>query len=348
MFKILIFISLFLLVAFNLHAATIFDAEWDLGTTCNATNLNTGIWTSADISDCASNLGIGTGGPGGRNYLQLKYPSSDLTSYLRGATSLGNPQNLYVRFWFRLLSTYTSENNHPMFIGQSDGMNYGFALFRGTAHTNTFSMFTSYGDHVYWYQPGVSLNTWYRLEYRIQGGGTSTGTVTVRLDGVDVTSSFLSDSNGTTLTSRNGSLAIETLNYPYFATYLLGGPTGELIDIAGFTMSNSDWLGSDADTTAPNVTISTTNPSRITGATLTVVGTSSDAVGVSSCKYRLLVAPDASNGTICTGTTSFTCNTTGYSLGSNTLYVGCNDAAGNWGSASIVVNKAPMYGIEIK
>ena len=71
---------------------------------------------------------------------------------------------------------------------------------------------------------------------------------------------------------------------------------------------------------------------------MTVAGSASDAVGVSGCKWRIGSAPNGSNGTACTGTTSFSCATSGYASGANTLYVGCYDAAGNYGSDSITVN----------
>jgi hypothetical protein len=95
-----------------------------------------------------------------------------------------------------------------------------------------------------------------------------------------------------------------------------------------------------SDATSPTTTISTSN-STIIADSLTVTGTSVDAVGVSGCKFRIGSAPDASNGTACTGTTSFSCATSGYASGANTLYVGCYDAAGNYGSDSIVVIFAP-------
>lgn len=259
MIRRIAFLLLLCLIPICGYSATIFDYDLATGTTCTGTNLNDGVFTSAVNDDCTANLGIGTGGPGDRNYLKLLFPSSDSTTVLKGASSLSNPSDMYVRFWFRLLTSYTSESSHPMFIGESDGSNYGFALLRGSAHTNTFSMFPDYSEHVYYYEPGVSLSTWYRLEYRIQGGGSSSCTVTVRLDGNDVTSSFISDTNGTTLSSRNGSITCETLNYPYFSTYQISGMSGELIDIAGFAISNSGWLGGDAVTStsvASGVTIS--------------------------------------------------------------------------------------------
>lgn len=100
-------------------------------------------------------------------------------------------------------------------------------------------------------------------------------------------------------------------------------------------------LAAAGDSTAPSTTISTTDPSAISSDALTIAGTASDAVGVSGCKWRIGSAPDAGNGTACTGTTSFSCSTSGYSTGANTAYVGCYDAAGNYGSDSITVNYTP-------
>jgi hypothetical protein len=104
---------------------------------------------------------------------------------------------------------------------------------------------------------------------------------------------------------------------------------------------DAGYLGAP-DVTDPITSITTSDPSGIIADSLTVTGTASDAVGVSGCKWRKSSAPDADNGTACTGTTSFSCSTSGYSTGANTLYVGCYDAAGNYGSDSIVVNRSAM------
>jgi hypothetical protein len=95
------------------------------------------------------------------------------------------------------------------------------------------------------------------------------------------------------------------------------------------------------DTTPPTTTISTSDPSNISSDTLAIAGTASDAVGVSGCKWRIGSAPDATHGTACTGTTSWTGTATGFSSGANTLHVACYDAAGNYGDDSIVVNYTP-------
>lgn len=92
------------------------------------------------------------------------------------------------------------------------------------------------------------------------------------------------------------------------------------------------------DSVTPVTAISTSDPSKILVNSLIVAGSSSDNIGVTGCKWRIGSAPNASNGTACSGTTSFSCNTSTYAFGANTLYVGCYDAAGNYGSDSIAVN----------
>ena len=94
-----------------------------------------------------------------------------------------------------------------------------------------------------------------------------------------------------------------------------------------------EYISSGGDYTSPVVTISTSDPQTITSDSLSVAWTCSDAVGVTSQKWRIGAPPSASAGTTATSPAT----TTGYSEGSNTLYVGCGDAAGNWGSDSITV-----------
>lgn len=105
---------------------------------------------------------------------------------------------------------------------------------------------------------------------------------------------------------------------------------------------------SGEDTTPPTTIISTSDPQKIILDSLTVTGTASDDTAVTGCKWRIGSAPDATHGTACTGTTAWTCsNTNGYTTGDDTLYVGCYDAAGNYGSDSITVTLkiATSFGI---
>lgn len=88
-----------------------------------------------------------------------------------------------------------------------------------------------------------------------------------------------------------------------------------------------------SDSTAPSVTITSTDSTIYTN-TLSTTGTATDAVGVTSCKWSLSGAVSASVGTLCTGTTSWSCATSGYSSGANDLYLGCGDAAGNWSTSA--------------
>ena len=99
----------------------------------------------------------------------------------------------------------------------------------------------------------------------------------------------------------------------------------------------------ETDEVDPIVAISDSDPKTLSSGYTTTLGfTSSDANGIDECKWRSGSAPDESNGTLCTGTTSGTCSVTGLVQGNNSIYIGCADPTNNWGSDSITVN-APSY-----
>lgn len=170
---------------------------------------------------------------------------------------------------------------------------------------------------------------------------TSTGNVTVTLETGDTDRTCTFTVSGATTGTCNytvqagdtsGDLTVKTI-----AGTIKDAAENEMVDFAPATnlAANKALV---IDTTAPVVTISTSDPSNIINDSLSISGTASDAVGVTSCKFRLGSAPDDSNGTGIDGTTSWSGTATGFSEGANTLYVGCTDAAGNWGSDSITVN----------
>jgi hypothetical protein len=132
-------------------------------------------------------------------------------------------------------------------------------------------------------------------------------------------------------TSHSASVAFSNGNKTEHYTCMDAAGNISVPDTASFAISASD-------VTAPSVIIANKDPSTVSSDSLTVTGSASDAVGVSGCKWRIGSAPNASAGTACTGTTSFDCATSGYSIGSNTLHVGCYDAAGNYGTDSITVS----------
>ncbi|MEJ2666589.1 MAG: Ig-like domain-containing protein [Deinococcales bacterium] len=89
------------------------------------------------------------------------------------------------------------------------------------------------------------------------------------------------------------------------------------------------------DTQSPTVSItSPTNGASVSTSSITVSGTASDNVGVTSVSYGL------NGGSLhgCNGTTSFTCNVSSLNSGSNTITVHAYDAAGNDGTTSVTVS----------
>lgn len=87
------------------------------------------------------------------------------------------------------------------------------------------------------------------------------------------------------------------------------------------------------DTTAPTVTITNSDPDTTETTSIPVAWTSYDAVGVTGCKWLFNAQPGVDTGTTATSPTTIT----GLSDGDNLIYVGCYDAAGNWGYDSFTV-----------
>ena len=104
--------------------------------------------------------------------------------------------------------------------------------------------------------------------------------------------------------------------------------------------------GGGGDVTEPAVSITQSDPQTITSDSLTITGTATDAVGVTDVEWLVGSAPSGGDGTNCTAddgafdstSEAYTCSTSGYSLGTNSIHIGAGDAANNWGSNSIVVN----------
>jgi hypothetical protein len=230
-------------------AATLFEANWDVGTACTETNIKSGAWTGnggsgAGVCSNACNCyGIGTGGPGGKNYLKILEPSSG-SGNINGS-SLGNPSTMYVRFWFRW--TQWANSMHYVWLNSSTNPSSGICLLRG--FDQTFSIapgISGVGDRAYYWTSNLTLNQWYRLEFKITGGGSSNGAVLVRLDGVDITSQMQNYVDMEYLSTYNGNLTIPSLTNINVETYDHPEP-GEVADVAGLKITNGpDWIGDDS------------------------------------------------------------------------------------------------------
>lgn len=107
---------------------------------------------------------------------------------------------------------------------------------------------------------------------------------------------------------------------------------------SGLPITFGDEEEPPADTTPPTVTISTSDPTSSTTSSISIAWTDSDDTGVTSRKWRIGAAPDATHGTEATSPATIT----GLQPGDNTVYIGAGDAAGNWGSDSITVNYNPV------
>jgi hypothetical protein len=269
MIKYLIILAQLTLLFFSstVWAATLVESNWSTGSTCNTTNLADGVWVGDfETADCSTYLGIGTGGPGDRNYLRYKFYTSDVGSVLfNNPSSLSNPSTVYVRFWINI-RTFTGGNMHIIWLNNEVG-NYGACLYRGYT-TGDFSILPNGSSSPYHYSPGnLSLNTWYRLEYKVTGGGSSSGSIEVRLDGVDITDSMLlEDGGGATLADNNGNLTIPAINYTYLSMYYdsFHSSTNNFIDITGYKITDGpDWIGGDDEAPTPSRKLNNVTGNRV-------------------------------------------------------------------------------------
>ena len=181
----------------------------------------------------------------------------------------------------------------------------------------------------------IGKGAWHTVEMYVRmnsiSGGIAQpdGILQTWIDGVQ-------SENVSNMVYRTGQDATKKFGYVVLAPWIgNGSPITQTMWLDSLVVADSR---SGSDATPPVTTINTSDPSTILADSLVVAGTASDAVGVIGCKWRIGSAPNASNGTACSGTTTFLCSTSTYAYGANTLYVGCYDAAGNYGSDSIIVN----------
>ncbi len=138
-------------------------------------------------------------------------------------------------------------------------------------------------------------------------------------------------------TSWSASSIAVTVNQGSFASdataYLYVVDSTGAVNSSGYEITFGE-EEDEEDTTAPTVTITTSDPQSVSTDSVSISWTDSDDTGVTSRKWRIGSAPDATHGTECTSPATIT----GLSAGANTVYIGAADAAGNWGSDSITVN----------
>ena len=239
---IVLWIAVFSIDAFS---ATLFEANWDVGSTCSADNIRSGAWAGSGgtgAGDCANPCAcydIGTGGIGGRNYLVLKMMNRG-SGNVNGNISLDNPATLYVRLWFRMIQYVNSQ--HPVYLNSSTYPSAGVCLLRG--YNDSLSIIPGTGAPVYFPNFNINLNQWYLFEVKITGGGTSNGVVLVRLNGADITANMNNYVNGRSLSADNGSFTIPSINNINIENYDKAGYSGPWLHIARLKITDGpNWIG---------------------------------------------------------------------------------------------------------
>lgn len=255
--NLLMILSLSLFLSTQARASTLFEANWDTGTGCSTAAVNSGAWTYCSDGACEQ-FTVKSGGYGGANYLALAVPSRDLTNHLKNNASMGRPSTMYIRFWFR--KNFSCGVMHPLYLNNTTTVDHGFAAWRDWPGSFSIIDNNPNGD-IYYYKGSITDGAWYRLEYKIQNPGTSSGSITVRLNGTDITSQMFIQDTSTSLSSKNGSLTLWDMYYINWEMYYgqCAGKSGDWLDIAGFKVTDGpDWIGDD-QTLTPPVNLRTSN-----------------------------------------------------------------------------------------
>lgn len=340
--KILVLLStltlLFSTPIFGLELEEDFDSNdysdhfWNpLATNCNHTWVNGGGWSGS----------------------AAKFTTPTAEGYC-GLTSFGTitSSRLNVRFLIKVSQLYSTtgwcDGNKNIIIlktGQeTNNRSIGFHT-RRYANKGTINVCEEieceYADGLFYWELGPYYDQWVCVEYELQTDNDIFRVYVTTLDG---------DLNETVV-ATTGSMGTYTAD----SIQILGGyyqvpcssyDADRYWMIDELKISTSGYIGppagfvAGADTTPPAVTIST-SPYTVYTDNATIEWTDSDAVGVTSRKWRIGSAPDATHGTTTDGATST--DVSGLSKGANTVYIGAGDAAGNWGSDSVVITYKPLY-----
>ena len=310
--------------------------------------------------ETAGNYASGGGGNGWR----IRYGTTSNAMTAMPALDFTTPQSeFWLRFYYRIASGQTigSIIEHKIiyaFTNDTVAADVNWPLGANDAQlqprfTDSDRTYNNMGwDYIY--GAGQPANgTWHYFEFHFALGssGQSNGVFQMWVDGVLVGSSVNMDWFGGGSYSPTGWTRI-MFPHNHNVFQLAGCPEHDIDDVAvaipGYSGFIQDGEGrnmigaySSGDTTAPSVTITTSDPINTSTGQFDIAGTASDAVGVVGCKYRVGSAPDANNGGPVIGTTSWGANIGGFSVGESILYIGCYDAAGLYGSDSITVNHDP-------
>lgn len=252
--KLLLLIFLFPSLCYG---TTLWEADWSNGTGTGQTAIRdgeefSGEGKSGDQSHYWFEV-FPTDGtvPGRRNYLRV-YRVHDGSSILYGKYGgpMGCPQTLYFRIWFR----YHTENTgilHLIRIMET----YGAGNYDNSRDWVAFDIRGGYvgfiirslGNFPWVVKSNVRDNRWHLYELKVENAGTSFGRFSMRIDGVDRTSSVVDINTDRPLSQVNGSLTIGCPYYQNWEAYDAAAAEYACVDVAAAKFTDGpDWIGDDS------------------------------------------------------------------------------------------------------
>jgi len=183
--------------------ATLFNSDWSNSTGTGDSAVNDGTtfyqggtstppyWYEVHATDGTS--------PGERNFVRVHRCETGNRDLYQNTASLGSPNSLYFRMWFRLSSEWpASAQEHMIRVRQYADNNgdedmYFFQIRQGAYPPGTEYprvSFICYGSPSgTWSAKGRRIDDgmWHRWEIAVTGNNGATATITCKLDGIDIT-----------------------------------------------------------------------------------------------------------------------------------------------------------------
>lgn len=319
--------------------------------------------------------------PGGYNYLRMTsvgggyagpyyyniFGCKTLNCNTSYSAIFGNPDNLYIRFYFKVSNNWQVQGPTKHWFQDNDAadnMDPDYLCFNvpgeneciTEALKGDYALEIQHDNSNIRYQANVHMlrNVWYRYEVYIQKvtGGERW---TMRLDGVDITDKFYcvagncpSGSYACTANLKawfdaGGTWSRYVHQMPFMTSYDMPNISNGW-DVSAVEIRDDTWPGpvgtAPPDTTPPTVSMTApVNGATVSGTAVTVSANASDNVGVVGVQFKLdgvnMGSEDASS------PYSIIWNTTQTTNGSHTLTAVARDAANNQttsSSVSVTVN----------
>ncbi|GAB4345894.1 MAG: hypothetical protein Kow0099_26610 [Candidatus Abyssubacteria bacterium] len=386
----------------RVNAGILFQSSWDYATgscgdegdpeqiICNDGGKWVGGYENQDTSQ--GELNVQPGGPGGHNYLNMRtvgeggwgqssgYRNWEIAGGVGSGDVLRNPDNLYIRLYFRVHEDWDDDGTTHWFMGEANRDHYGTGHYLNIRDRNYSDAFPDlvtefnveiekYGSGTFEANVSMQRERWYCWEIYVKKIDPERERWYIRLDGVDITDKFKAISGSSGTPGRTGETGIyrkwlvdlyNTYDWAFVRMYhgnIWMATYDQLTlnsgwDVTLVEVRDDRWPGpivEGPDTEPPTGTVQITGAegrtdrTASTAVTLTLNATD-NASGVTEMQFSNSGTSWSTAEPYKTSKTWTLIDTPSETEANRTVYVKFKDGAGNWSNPindSIILDKDP-------